>query len=271
MVMHKRILTAFLFAACGLSAAAHADDGMGDQASPAPAAAPELVGGNVQFMTNYVGRGLAQSLGNPSVEGEIDVNTGDGWYGGVDGNSINWIDKLYPGDDVGTEIDAWAGYRMHFGGGDWRYKLGFLRLQFPGNYAPQTPPTAEPNTTEAYGSLSWTTYSVQVNYSVTESFGTPDTKGSLYIDLSGSQPLGNGFTLGEHLGRNQKTGHDPVTGLSHSRNDYTDYKLHLDYVLGQGITLTLAHTWTNGDLSIYTLGGYAVAGHHTWLLIEKDF
>ncbi|HLW74905.1 MAG TPA: TorF family putative porin [Gammaproteobacteria bacterium] len=269
--MHKRILTAFLFAACGLSAAAHADDGMGDQASPAPAAAPELVGGNVQFMTNYVGRGLAQSLGNPSVEGEIDVNTGDGWYGGVDGNSINWIDKLYPGDDVGTEIDAWAGYRMHFGGGDWRYKLGFLRLQFPGNYAPQTPPTAEPNTTEAYGSLSWTTYSVQVNYSVTESFGTPDTKGSLYIDLSGSQPLGNGFTLGEHLGRNQKTGHDPVTGLSHSRNDYTDYKLHLDYVLGQGITLTLAHTWTNGDLSIYTLGGYAVAGHHTWLLIEKDF
>jgi uncharacterized protein (TIGR02001 family) len=257
MVMHKRILTAFLFAACALGTAARADDA-------------ELIGGNVQFMTNYVGRGLAQSLGNPSVEGEIDVNTGDGWYGGVDGNSINWIDKLYPGDDVGVEIDAWAGYRMHFAG-DWRYKLGFLRLQFPGNYAPQTPPTEEPNTTEAFGYLSWKTYSVQVNYSVTESFGTPDTKGSLYIDLSGSQPLGNGFTLGEHLGRNQKTGHDPVTGQSHRRNDYTDYKVHLDYVLGDGLTLTLAHTWTNADLSIYTLGGYAVGGHHTWLLIEKDF
>jgi len=256
-----------------------AADGMGEASPTSLVPPPALIGGNVQFMTNYVGRGLAQSLGNPSVEGEIDVNTGDGWYGGVDGNSINWIDKLYPGDDVGVEVDAWAGYRMHFAD-VWRYKLGLLRLQFPGNYAPQTPPVAEPNTTEAFGYLSWKTYSLQVNYSVTESFGTPDTKGSLYVDLSGTQALAPNWTLGEHIGRNQKTGHDSK-GVSHSRNDYTDYKLHLDWVIGEGLTLTLAHTWSNADLSIYSLGGYtvaghivggyAVAGHHTWLLIERDF
>lgn len=270
--MGKRSMVFLAAGALLASAAVRADDGMGEQTpSPAaPAAAPELIGGNVQFMTNYVGRGLAQSLGNPSVEGEIDVNTGDGWYGGIDGNSINWVDRLYPGDDVGVEIDAWAGYRMHFAQ-DWRYKLGFLRLQFPGNYAPQTPPVAEPNTTEAYGYLSWKTYSLQVNYSVTESFGTPDSKGSLYIDLGGSQALAQDWTLGEHLGRNQKTGHDPVTGLPHSRNDYTDYKVHLDWYMGQGLTLTLAHTWTNASPSVYTLDNYFVAGHHTWLLIERDF
>ena len=269
--MGKNLMMWLAAGALLASAAVRADDGMGEQAhAPAAASAPALIGGNVQFMTNYVGRGLAQSLGNPSVEGEIDVNTGDGWYGGIDGNSINWIDKLYPGDDVGMEIDAWAGYRMHFAG-DWRYKLAFLRLQFPGNYAPQKTPVAEPNTTEAYGYLSWKTYSLQVNYSITDSFGTPDTKGSLYIDLSGSQELAQDWTLGEHLGRNQKTGHDPVSGLSHRRNDYTDYKVHVDWYLGQGLTLTLAHTWTNADLSIYTLGGYAVGGHHTWLLIERDF
>ena len=50
-----------------------------------------LLSGNAQFMTNYVGRGLAQSLGNPSVEGELDVNndTDGGFYGGNDANSMN--------------------------------------------------------------------------------------------------------------------------------------------------------------------------------------
>ena len=258
-------ISKLMWVALGLmaGAAARADD--------QPAASP-LITGNVQFMTNYVGRGLAQSLGNPSVEAELDVNddTRGGFYGGIDANSINWIDELYPGDDVGMEVDGWAGYRMHVGP-DWQWKAGFLRLQFPGNYAPQTPPVAEPNTTEAYGFLGWKSYSVRLNYSVTESFGTPDTKGSLYLDLNGAQDLGAGFTLGEHLGRNQKTGHDPVSGVSHRLNDYTDYKVSLLYDFGQGISLTLAHTWTNADPGRYTLKGYNVGGHHTWLLLEKDF
>ncbi len=258
--MRTGMSAAILTVACVFSAHAWAD-------APAP-----LITGNVQFMTNYVGRGLAQSLGNPSVEGELDVNnnTDGGFYGGVDANSINWIDALYPGDDVGMEVDGWAGYRMRVAE-DWVWKAGFLRLQFPGNYVPQTPPVAEPNTTEAYGYLAWKSYSVRLNYSVTESFGTPDTKGSLYLDLNGSQDLGAHFALGEHLGRNQKAGSDPVTGVSHRLNDYTDYKLSLVYDFGQGLSLTLAHSWTNADPGRYTLRRYDVGGHHTWLLLEKDF
>ncbi|HEX7964674.1 MAG TPA: TorF family putative porin [Gammaproteobacteria bacterium] len=256
----RKILLCILLASGWFSGAAAAAD------------EPPLVTGNVQFMTNYVGRGLAQSLGNPSVEGELDVNnnTDGGFYGGIDANSINWIDALYPGDDVGMEVDGWAGWRQRIDQ-DWLWKAGVLRLQFPGNYARQTPPVAEPNTTEAYGYIAWRSYSLRVNYSVTDSFGTPDTKGSLYIDMNGSQYLGGHFTLGEHLGRNQKTGSDPVTGASHSANDYTDYKLSLVCDLRQGLSLTLAHTWTNGDPARYTLNGYFVGGHHTWLLLEKDF
>jgi len=252
-----------LMIACVLPVCRAFADGVADTSSP-------LLSGNVQFMTNYVGRGLAQSLGQPGVEAELDVNSGDGLYGGIDGNSINWIDQLYPGDSVGMEIDGWAGYRMHFAE-DWSWKAGFLRLQFPGKYVQQNPPADEPNTTEAYGYLSWKAYSVRLNYSVTESFGTADTKGSLYLDLNGSQALGSNWTLGEHLGRNQKTGHDPLTGQSHRANDYTDWKASIAYQFPEGVSLTLAHTWTNADLSIYTLGGYAVGGHHTWLLLEKDF
>jgi uncharacterized protein (TIGR02001 family) len=234
-----------------------------------------LVTGNVQFMSNYVGRGLAQSLGNPSVEGELDFNSNDGLYGGIDGNSINWIDAIYPGDSVGVEIDFWGGWRQHFGP-DVVTKVGLLRLQFPGNYVQQTPPTDEPNTTEAFGYISWKSYSARLNYSVTDAYATPDSKGSMYLDLTGSQLLWGPFSFTEHLGRSQRRGTNSQTGLPNDRSSYTDYKLALTYAFGSGVSLTLAHTWTNADPDVFTLyastpRSYFVAGHHTWLLLEKDF
>ncbi len=238
-------------------------------AGNASADTPALIGGNVQFMTNYVGRGLAQSLGNPSVEGELDFNTGDGWYGGIDGNSINWVDQLYPGDSVGVEIDYWAGYRLHFAQ-DWSWKAGFLRLQFPGTYVPQKQPTDEPNTTEAFGYVSWKNLSARFNYAVTNSFATPDSKGSWYLDTNDSQSLDEHWSLIEHLGRKHEAGTSPA-GVKNDRNDYTDYKGGVVYYFTPDLSLTLAHTWTNADPPLYTLHGYFVGGHHTWLLLEKDF
>ena len=232
--------------------------------------APPFVTGNVQFMTDYVGRGLAQSLGNPSVEAELDLNSEDGVYGGIDGNSINWVDQVYPGDSVGVEIDFWGGWRQHFGP-DVVTKFGLLRLQFPGTYVQQDPPTDEPNTTEAYGYVAWKAYSARLNYSVTNAFATPDSKGSMYLDLNGSQLLYGPLSFSEHLGRNQRRGTNSQTGLPNSRSSYTDYKLALNYAFGGGMSLTLAHTWTNANPQVYTLHGFVVSGHHTWLLLEKDF
>src|SRR5689334_11237888 len=57
--MRKTIVIAILTAAGAFSAPAWGDT------------TPDPFSGNVQFMTNYVGRGLAQSLGQPGVEGEI--------------------------------------------------------------------------------------------------------------------------------------------------------------------------------------------------------
>ncbi|HEY1992056.1 MAG TPA: TorF family putative porin [Gammaproteobacteria bacterium] len=142
-------------------------------------APPELVSGNVQFMSNYIGRGLAQSVGNPSVEAELDVNSQDGPYGGLEGTSTNWVNKVYPGDDVALEVDMWGGWRQHFGP-DWVMKAGVLRLQFPGDYVPQKQPTDEPNTTELYAFIAWRAYSLRWDWSYTNAFATPDSKGSWY-------------------------------------------------------------------------------------------
>ena len=250
--------------ACACSAwTAHADE--------MPATAPASpFGGEVQFRTNFVARGISQSQGQPSVQGEIDYNPGDGVYAGMDGNSINWIDRLHPGDDVALDADVWLGYRQHYGPG-WMAKAGFIRMQFPGHYAQQTPPADQPNFTEAFGYLAWNGLSMQLNYAVTDYAGTPDSEGTVYLNVSASQPIGGPWTLGAGLGRVHQAGHDPVSGWSNSRFDYTDYKLLLACDFGSGISLTLAHTWTNGDLGIYMIDGYSVAGHHTWLSLEKTF
>jgi uncharacterized protein (TIGR02001 family) len=236
----------------------HADNGDGD------------ISGNVQFMTNYIGRGLTQSVGQPSIEGEVDYYAVNGLYTNLEGTSINWIDQIYPGDSVSVEIDGVVGYRHTFAD-DWTYKFGVLRLQFPGRYTPQSPPTDQPNSTELFGYLSWRHLSARLDYSLTNYFAAPDSKGSTYLDLSASQPCGDGWNLGAHLGFKREAGHDPVTGLSNSRSNYTDYKLYVAYTLGDGMTLTLAETWTNADAALYTINGYDAGGHHAWMMLEKDF
>lgn len=229
-----------------------------------------LFGGDVQFRSNYVARGISQSQGQPSVQGEIDYNPGDGVYGGMDGSSINWINQLHPGDNVSLDADAWLGYRRHFDSG-WTAKAGFMRMQFPGHYVQQSPPVDQPNFTEAFGYAAWKGLSMQLNYAVTDYAGNPDSKGTVYLSVALSQPLGETWTLGAGLGRVRQAGRDPASGRPNSRFDYTDYKLSLACALGSGINLTLSHTWTNADLNIYMIDGYAVAGRHTWLSLEKDF
>lgn len=241
------------------------------QESPMLAAVPApLFSGDVQFRTNYVARGISQSQGQPSVLAEIDVNSDDGVYAGVAGDSINWVDEAYPGVSVDTEVDGWLGYRERSGSG-WTSQIGFKRIQFPGHYLQQSPPVDQPNSTEAFGSVAWYGLSAQLNYAVTNYVNTPGSKGTVYLGVAVSQPIGASWTLVAALGRVREAGQDPVTGRSNSRLNNTDYKLSIACDLGSGISMTLAHTWTNADLNIYTLNGYALAGHHTWLLLEKAF
>jgi uncharacterized protein (TIGR02001 family) len=175
-----------------------------DMSAPMPAA--PLFSGDVQFSTNFVARGISQSQGQPSVQGEIDYNSGDGVYAGLDGNSINWIDQLHPGDNVSLDADGWLGYRKHFGS-DWVTKIGLKRIQFPGHYVRQSPPVDQPNATEAFGSIAWNGLSTQLNYAVTNYVGTPDSKGTAYLSVSASQPVGGYWTLDAGRGSRPRGSH----------------------------------------------------------------
>jgi uncharacterized protein (TIGR02001 family) len=226
--------------------------------------------GYVQLMSNYVGRGLAQSVGRPSAQTELAWDAPNGLYGFLDATSINWIDQLYPGDSVSMEVDAVVGYRHPFTReGVW--KVGVMRLQFPGRYVRQNPPVQEPHTTELFARLEWKRFMAKLNVAVTDAFGTPDSKGSWYLDLSTLQPLGMGWSASAHLGRKETRGTNPSTGLSNGRSSYTDCKVALAYDLRSDLSLTLAETWTTADPALFTLNGYRVGGHHLALTLQKTF
>jgi uncharacterized protein (TIGR02001 family) len=239
-------------------------------ASAQDTAPPFAMGGYVQLMSNYVGRGLAQSVGQPSAQVELAGETRSGLYGFVDATSINWIDQLYPGDSVSMEVDAVLGYRRAFAP-DGVWKVGVMRLQFPGRYVEQHPPVEEPHTTEVFLRMAWRGFTAKLNVAVTNAFGTPDSKGSWYLDLAGVQPLGQGWSAGAHVGRKETRGTNPTSGLPNSRSSYTDFKLALSYDLRSDLSLSLAETWTTADPSLYTLNGYRVGGHHLALTLQKTF
>jgi len=253
----ERLVPAFVIAFLSIPAA-HADE-------------PNVFYGYVQLMNNYVGRGLSQSVGDPSAQVEIDVNPASGFYGNLSAVHIGWIDKIYGGDSVHTEVDGVIGYRELFGRSG-EFKVGVLQLQFPGRYRLQSPSVNRPDTTEVFGYIGWNGLSARLNYDVTDSFGTPDSRGSWYLDTNATRTLGTTWSIGAHVGRRQSRGTNPLTGASNAaRFSYTDYKVSVARLFEHGYSITLMHTWTTADPAIYTLNGYNVGGHHTSVVLEKDF
>jgi len=235
---------------------------------PARADEPNLFYGYAQLMNNYIGRGLSQSVGKPSWQAEVDVNPGSGLYANLSAVHIGWVNKVFPGASAQTEVDGVVGYRQLIGR-DWEVKGGVLQLQFPGSYLPHT---KHPDTTEVFGYVRWKSVSARLNIDVTDSFGTPDTKGAWYLDTNASHPLNDAWVVGAHIGRKQSRGHDPVTGTSNAAQfSYTDYKAAVTRLFAHGWNLTLMHTWTTAPPAIYTIDDYFVGGHHTSLVLEKDF
>jgi uncharacterized protein (TIGR02001 family) len=236
--------------------------------APAVADEPNLFYGYVQLMNNYIGRGLSQSVGKPSWQAEIDVNPGSGFYANLSAVHMGWVDKVFPGASAHVEVDGVLGYRQLIGR-DWELKGGVLQLQFPGDYLPHT---KRPDTTEVFGYVRWKAISARLNVDVTDSFGTPNTKGAWYLDTNASHALNKDWILGAHIGRKQSRGTDPNTHADQAKLfSYTDYKASVTRLLPHGWNITLMHTWTTGDPAIYTLDGYNVAGHHTSVVLENDF
>jgi len=251
------ILAAFTFSAQAQTAAA-------PEAAPAAAATPEhTLTGNVNLVSDYRFRGISQTWLLPAVQGGFDYAHASGFYAGtwasnVSGNSYN--------NGAGLELDLYGGYKFS-PAKDVTLDFGALAYVYPGaklNSAPGVATNKSYDNFDVYAAITSGAFNAKLSVAVTDYFGlNSDTasyayfgalptrgssKGSAYLDLNYSFDLGNGLSLGTHLGY--------LSVRHYGELSYTDAKLSLakDF---NGLTVTGAIVGTSADKAYYQVGNAA--------------
>lgn len=223
-------------------------------ATPAAAApAPDhTLAYNIGVVSDYRFRGLSQSGKDPALQGGVDFTARNGFYLGAWGSTIHWTQDdarvygLNPGaTDSGSnhvEVDLYGGYRGTISP-DLSYEVGLLEYWYPRNEYQNIVGSANANTLEVHGALTYKVFTIKYSSSLTNTFGFVDSKNSGYLELAATFDLGNGFSLTPHVG------HQTIRNTPAS--DYTDYALALGKDLGHGLSVsaTLVGTSTHAYLT----------------------
>lgn len=226
--MQKKLIVCAVLAACS--------------ALPSLAAAETTFTGNMALSTEYIYRGIAQSNRKPAISGGFDFVHESGFYVGNWNSSISWLSDAGGGNvSAPIEMDGYFGYKGSITD-SLAFDIGDLYYYYPGTF--HISGYTKPDTNEIYAALTFGPVTLKYSYSTTNLFGTltptgKKTDGSGYVDLSYTGDLGNGLTLGAHVG------HQDVKDFSDA--SYTDYKLSItkDFS-GYGVSLAYVDTDAKG-------------------------
>ena len=211
-------------------------------AQTAPAA-PEVTY-NVGVVSQYRYRGLAQTKGQPALQGGVDYANASGYYAGAWASQIQWIKDAsqtsnpYTGN---TELDLYGGYK--FKSSDIDYDVGFLRYQYIGNTLGNAVTSTSytqygnANTNEVYVAATSGAYTFKLSNTLSNLFGYSNSKNSDYLEVAANYDLGGGITLTPHLGRQIVARNGNLS--------YTDGSLTVAKDMGNGLTATAAAIVTN--------------------------
>ncbi|MBM4182432.1 MAG: hypothetical protein FJ209_12890 [Betaproteobacteria bacterium] len=210
---------------------------------------PHSFSANVSLTSNYIFRGISQTGGDPAVQGGFDYSHSSGFYVGTWGSNVGWIEDFQGYDSGNLEIDLYAGLRGGIGDSGVTYDVGLIRYWYPGD---KPAGVVDADTTEIYAALGWKWFTLKYSRALSdEVFGFDNAKGSDYIDLSFSLPIGEtGLTLGAHWGRFEFDSNGP--------QDYDDWKLSLAYDMGKmskvltGVTAGVMYTDTDAKKARWT-------------------
>jgi uncharacterized protein (TIGR02001 family) len=203
-------------------------------AAPAAPAPAYTLSYNAGVVTDYRYRGISQSRQQAAVQGGVDFALANGVYLGTWASTIKWVKDA--GGDTPIEVDFYGGYKGT--AGVIGYDVGVLRYQYPGHDL-----QASPNTTELYGAVTYSMFTLKYSHAISDLFGFDDSQNSYYVDLSAAFDLGNGWMLTPHIGY-QKV-------KNYSSASYTDYALTLGKDLGNGFSASAALIATNADKGVY--------------------
>ncbi len=223
------------------------------QTAPAAPEVPEVTY-NVGVVSQYRYRGIAQTKGDAALQGGADYANANGFYAGAWGSTIKWIkeDGTATSKDAKgpVELDIYGGYK--FEASSVAYDVGYLRYEYVGNSLDKATGFANANTDEVYGAATVGLFTAKYSYAFSNLFGTPNSKGSAYVDLSATLDLGEGYSLVPHAGH-QKVSNSPDAS-------YTDFALTLNKDLGDGLSASVAAITTNAkNNAAFTVNGYNTA------------
>lgn len=216
------------------------------------AIANDSVSGNLALTSDYLFRGLSQTWGEPALQGGVDWNAGrlhvGAWASNVSRNS-------YPGG--GAELDLFGDVGL-FQRGDWSMRAGLYGYLYPGaNLDHARPPLRRRalNTLEANLSLTWKVWTLKYSRSLTDYFGADveqgyvgRTRGTNYLQLDGSIPLGNQWNMSPHFGYTDYR-HGLQTPLANGARDpsYADYGLALKYAPTENFAVSFGVSHATND------------------------
>ena len=234
---------------------------------------PHTLTGNIGIYSQYIFRGLAQTDGDPALQGGFDYSHASGFYAGTWMSNVSWLRDFGVYNGGGSlEMDFYGGYKGTFGG-DFGYDIGLLQYYYPGSVIPGG---TKADTLELYGALSWKWLSAKYSHSLdNKTFGVPNSRGTYYIDLSANFPVTDKLTLSAHYGVQKFDGSTPAGVSNDSFASYDDYKLGISYALPQSFTLGAYYTDTSMDATqeafYTTLGGRYVGKDAFTVFLSKSF
>lgn len=235
-----------------------------------PETAHHTITSNVGLFSNYLYRGISQTGGKPAIQGGFDYARTGGFYAGVWGSSISWLTDspaVTGATSAQVELDIYLGFKNSFAT-DLSYDIGFLRYNYPASYTATLPSgAAKADTNEIYGALSYSIVTAKYSYSLGDTFGISDAKGTSYVELNVSYPIPDaGVTLGAHYGKQTYKGSstDALVAAS-STPTYADYKLSVSKDFS-GYAVGLAYSSTNANKVQYTSGTNKYLGKNVAVL-----
>ena len=228
-------------------------------AQTAPAAAtPGPFTANVTLVNDYRYRGISQSNFQPAIQGGFDYAHSSGFYVGNWNSSISWISDA--ASTVGNsasapiEMDFYAGFKHEWSKG-FAADVGVLQYYYPTSNLSAF--ATNPNTTELYVAQNFTlnafTGYLKFSYAVTPLFGTLNSTGSNYTDLTVNYDTGVwGLSLNGHVGYQAVAGRVADGSMSNaSLFSYTDWKLGVTKDFGSGFAGAVAYIGTNAKNGAY--------------------
>jgi uncharacterized protein (TIGR02001 family) len=179
------------------------------------ATAQAQVSGNMAVTSDYRFRGVSQTQNAPAVQGGIDYAHSSGFYVGNWNSSVS--SQLYT-NGAGVESDLYAGFKRKFLGLE--LDVGSMNYFYP---RATNGTSTNFDTNELYVAIGKGPVTAKVSHSLSNYFGTANSKNSQYYQVDLVQPIVGKLSGVAHVGRTDVNNNSGV--------NYTDWNVGAVYNL----------------------------------------